>query len=357
MQKPFTRFSRLLSVLLAISLTLVFAAGLTACKTATPDRPSSSQWTQDYLEVMRLPPEEAEAALEELINRAPNQEKAREARFQKTSLTLRRGDIEAARQGFQKLWDDKNDDNTASRAIYELARIAAEHDEDGQEARRLLTTAIVDTPPWAGSEFALDYLIRTERRASRTDELATHINSMATTVKDDRMGARLHLEHGLLLADRSGQANAALDAFRAAHKRCRECAATDDALVAMAEIYTRHQSYGAAVQALNIVANRTQRSFFVGTYSSHRASDSRFALGEIELIYRRDYSAATGHFRTFIRDFPYDPRADDAAWYLVEIERESGSTGSHRRALRRFLRNYPESRHAPRAQKRIEEMT
>ncbi len=335
-------------------LVLFFAV---ACSSTSDKQLTSEEWTREFLEVTRLDPQEADDGLAALAERAPSEERAREAEFERARIALRSENIELARTRLQTMWDDRQDDSYASRALYELGRIAAEHDEDTEAAHRLLQQTITETPPWAGSEFALQFLIRTERRAGRTAALVDHLEQMAHIVADDRMASQLHLERGLLLDEELNQPNRALEAFRLAFQRCETCGATDEALYQMGEIYARHQRWDPAVASLDIVARRTGRSFFVGTYNSQRAADARFLMGTVEMLHRQNYDAARTHFRKFVNTFPNHVQTHEAAWNVVQIERLAGSQRSYRRALRRFVENYPHSRHFDAAQQYLEEMT
>ncbi len=330
---------------------------LVACSPFGQVTDDDRQWTDDYVEATRYDSDEAREKLAELAETAPNDEKRRDAEFDKARKALRAGDVEAARAGFQSLWDEQIDDNTASRAIYELGRIAAEHDQDYDQARRLLHTAIVDTTPWAGSELALRFLVRTERNQQRYEPLVEKLQQLADDVEDDRMAAQLLLQRGKLLEDELKRDEDALHAWRAAYDRCEDCAATDEALFRMGKLYARHQNWQPAVDALTIVADRTQRSWFIGTYSSQRASDARLLLGEIEMLHRSDFDAAREHFEEFLSWFEDHSNAHHAAWHLVNIERLDGTERSYRHALEQFIDDYPRSRYYDEAKRQLEEMT
>ena len=328
-----------------------------ACSSVPDEGTPSQEWTREFLEVTRLAPEEADEGLARLAEEAPTQERAREAEFERARLALRNDDVESARARFQSIWDERQDDNFASRALYELGRIAIRHDENIDEGRRLLMKTIVETPPWAGAEFALQYLLRTDKRSGRIDALVSDLEQMATTIDDDRMASQLHLERGLLLDEKLDQPNGALAAYRQAFQRCSDCGATDEALYQMGTIYARHQQWAPAVASLGIVAKRTGRSFFVGTYNSQRAADARYLMGTVEFLYRQDYAAAKTHFRKYTRKFPNHRQAHEAAWHLVQIERLTGSERSYRRALQRFVDDYPHSSHIDEARRQLEEVT
>ena len=326
-----------------------------ACTPFGQSTPEDERWTAAYSEATSLPPDDALRRLEQLAEHAPDQEKARAAELDRAKMLVETGDIDAAETAFQALRDERDDDNIASRALYELGRIAVEHHDDLAEGRRLLTNAIVDTPPWAGSEMALQFLIRTEHRAGRTEALVDELDAMATDTDDDRMAAQIHLERGLIFDEHLGDPDAALDAFRAAFDRCDDCASTDEALYQMANIYLDHQQYEPAIEALEIIADRTQDAWFIGTYHSLRASDARYLLGRIEMLHRQNYDAATDHFERFLDDFEHNLDTDRVAWHLVTIERLTGTERSYRRALEQFLDDHPESRYADDAEQRLRE--
>ncbi len=337
---------------------LFWAALLFACASPGSRGPTgkdTDQWTQEFLQAHELPQAEQIRRLDQLADEAPTTESARQARFEAARLTLRAGDIDDARRRFQAIVDAGTDNPEGSRSLYELGRLHWDHDDDPDGARRLLHRTITDTPPWAGSEFAMDFLIRRERRAGRLSELTDDLSQLIPRTENDRMAAQLHLARGTLLDELGEDPNRALAEYRSAYQRCPSCSAAEEALFQMGLLYQRYQRWDAALQALEIVANRTQRSFFVGTYHAHRASDSRFEMGLIELVHRQDYPAARSHFRTYLRIFPYGTRADEAAWHLVEIERLHGSDRTYRRALQQFIDDRPRSRYAAVAQRRLQQ--
>lgn len=312
---------------------------------------------EQYLEAMRQDPAQKEAELERLQREAPSDGQARNLAFERARKALRAGDLEEARGRFQSLWNENPDDAVASRAVYELGRIADEYDSDWEEARRLLRRAIVDTAPWAGADFALDYLLRQESRDERYESLTQLLAEMAADVEDGRMAARLHLERGRVLADALRRPNDALRAYRSAFERCADCAATDDAVFEMGQLYERFRMWDAAVEAYAVVAVRVEPAAFVGTYTSHRASDARYQMGIVELLHRHNFDDAAEHFETYLDDFPNHRRSDDAAWHLVTVEYRAGDEESVRRALERFVEEFPHSRHAERAQRKLAEVT
>ena len=321
------------------------------------EKPDVVEWTETAQQPDGLTKAERLEFLERLYREAPTRERARDARLELARELLRQDQPGAAREHFEALWAEEQDDPVASRARYELARLAVEVDQDLDSGRRLLRETIVDTPPWAGADLALDYLLRLEKPRQSPSALAAELGEMAGEMQDDRLASRLYLEKGRLLSPIAGRANDALQAFRAGYARCPDCAATDDSLMEMADIYARFQQWEPATQALEIVAARTERSFFVGTYSSHRASDARMRLGIIAMDHLQDLDAARAHFQRFLRDFDGHLHSDRAAWRLVQIEGLTGSPRSHRRALENFIERYPHSRRVPSAQALLRELS
>lgn len=350
--------SRILKTSLLVLIgVLALAMLLAGCASTKDEKSDDDAWVQAYLEAMRLEPRAAEAELARLAETAPTEEKARDMEFERARLALRRGDVELARRRFQSLWDARSDDAVASRSLYELARMAEEEDGNIDESRRLLRKTILETRPWAGSELALKFLVLQERRAHRFEWLVDELTRLAERSDDAHLLAQLHLERGLVLDEALGRPDEALDAYRMAHRASPDTAATDEALFQMGQIYARFQMWEPAVTALEIVADRTARSFGVGTYHSQRAADARYELALIEMLFRDDYDAAQDHFRTFQRTFPQHRLSEDVAWHLVEIERLTSSDRAYRRALRRFVDDYPHSRRTDRARQILGEAT
>ncbi len=337
---------------------LLMSAVLWSCSPFGEVTQEDQQWSDEYAQAMRLDPIDAEEKLADLIARAPTTEQRRSAEFDRARIALKRNDAETARLRFQELWDEDSSDNVASRALYELGRLAVEYDDDIDEGRRLLHQTIVETPPWAGSELALQFLVRTERNRSSATELVDHLAELAEQTDDDRMASQIHLERGLTLNEILDRPDDALDAFRAAYMRCHDCAATDEGLYQMGRIYADHQQWGPATSALAIVADRTDESWFIGSYHSQRAADARYLMGRIEMLYRSDYDAAADHFQQFLDTFGTDhPDAARVSWHLVSIERLRGAERSYRRALEHFIDDYPDSRYADDARSRLAEVS
>ena len=340
-------------VVLSLGL-LAILMMVVGCGSSAQRGAERQQWLDDYLAAMRLESLDAEDRLLELASTARSKDQARTARFERARLALRRDDVETARTRFQELWDQRQNDGTASRSLYELARISIEYDGDFTRGEELLEKTITETTPWAGSELALDYLLRHHRAHHSVAATEQRLADLIEVAKNNRMAAQLHYKRGRLLDEELRRPDDALAQWRAAYKRCRDCYAADESLYQMGHLYARYQRWESALQAWAIVAKRSDRASFVGTYASQRAAQARYEMGMVELLFRRDYDAASGHFTTYIRRFPYHRHTDDAAWHLTQIERLRGDHRAYRRALERFLDDYPDSRLAARARHQLQ---
>lgn len=341
----------------ATALTVLAVMGLLACSPFGEVTDEDRDWVEEYARATSHEPHRAVEILERLTSTAPTDEKRRDAEFDLARMALKADDLETATGAFQSLVDEQVDDRIDSRARYELGRLAAEHHGDHDRARQLLEEAILETTPWAGSELALKFYVRHERDLQRHEQLVDALADLADDTDDDRMAAQLHLERGMVLDDDLRRTDDALDAFRAAFDRCYDCASTDEALYQMGNVYVRLQQWQPAIEVLEIVADRTDRSRFVGTYSSARASDARYLLGRIEMLYRQDYEAARYHFEEYLDWFGDGPDGHHVAWYLVDIERLDGTDESYRDALRQFIEDHPYSRHVDTAEDRLEQFS
>ena len=344
------------SVATSLLVGLLVLTALTGCNRAL-EKPDVLPWSDAFIEAGRLSGDERRDALRKLIETAPSEERRRRAQFDLASFELRHGDKDVGREIFKSIIAADGSDRIASRSRYELGRMAFEVDQDPRAGEEMLVATILETAPWAGADLALEYLLRHHSRAQTLPLFAQELESLAGEQKENRLAARLYLERGKIIGAIPGRANDALQAYRLAFQRCPDCAASEDALMEMAEIYQRFGQPAAAIQALTIVANRTQRSFFVGTYSSHRASEARFTLGSIAMDQLEDYEKARDHFERFLRDFEGHIRTDHVAWRLVLLERETGSPRAYRRALERFVSEYPYSRFLSEARTRLEEVS
>lgn len=323
---------------------------------ATPSSPDAT-WSDDFLAAMRLPDDQAEPAIAALAERAPEAEQARDARFELARFALRRGDIALAEQRFEALWNEGIEDHVTSRALYESARLELEHHNRRAEAVALLHRAIAQTAPWAGTELALSYLVKIERAENNQEGLIADLTRIANALDNERLKAQLHLAIGELRAADLHDEEGALQAYRQAARSCQSCSAADEGLWRMAEIYSAHQNFQAATRTLAILAERTDASWFVGSYHSHRAADAIFELGRIHLLFLDDFDKARDHFERFIDVFPHAIRRPQAEWHLVEITRLTKSPRAYRRALERFISDHPENRLHDRAHQRLEDLS
>lgn len=303
-------------------------------------------WSDEFLEATREADagnfDGAEARLNALAAEAPSLERRRQAQFELARSAQRQGRITDALALYEAVWNTDIKDSTGARALHEAARIHA--DKDLGASIRMHRQVIEDYPEAVASEFSLNELRRHFDRQKEPLAFLALLQAMQPAVEDTTVGRQILLLTGTYLDDHAGDEEGALEAYYAAHLSCTTCAAGDDGLWRMVLIFERRQSWRAALHFLEHLARRTEASWFIGTYNSPRASDARFKLGMIHLLFLEDQSAARRHFKQFLKDFPHSFDADDAAWHIVQSYRIEGDEKRYEAALGRFLNDYPESR-------------
>ncbi|MBA2662601.1 MAG: tetratricopeptide repeat protein [Bradymonadaceae bacterium] len=329
--------------------TLVF--GLLACSAGRPVQ----RWNEDFLQAARLQDQrqfdEAEQHYVALRARATTDGQRRQIDFELANITLRRGDKDGALAAYKAIWDSPVKDSVGGRALHESARIVAE--KDLERALLLHRTVITEYPEHVAADFSLSVLRIHYGRTKEHHVLLELLDALYAVVAPSSIANHILFTRAVLLETELRDEDGALETYTRLYRGCDGCSLGDEALWQMAQIYVRRQHWQPAITILEALAARVETSWFVGTYNSPRAGDSRYQLGMICMLHRNDYDRASEHFELYIKTFPHNVETDDAAWHLVQIERLRGQTNAYQQGLLAFEKHYPDSRHVATARARL----
>lgn len=124
----------------------------------------------------------------------------------------------------------------------------------------------------------------------------------------------------------------------------------DDARFWLARALTETKNLREAADQYRALIDAHASSWFVGDYRSLYHDDSLLALGVV-LEDSGRVAEAVAAYRELLDDAPTSRLCDDAAFRLAQL----APKGRRQEALRRFLRAYPNSRHAPLARRWLQQ--
>ncbi len=327
---------------------MVFCVFLAGCASTKPRH----QWTDGALEAETMQArgelEVARARYEELLPEAPTNERRRWMTFNLGMLELEAGNRTEGVEILEALIAEPTEDLYGASAAYELAQL---HDETAPERADELRRALIRRfPDQVAAEFALQDLVgHAQRDAGAAGDavfgpLLETLSSLHADVADSELGDNLLFEIARIEAEFLGDHDDALSTLRRLYAEYRKGPLADDALWEMANIYRAHQMWEPAVQALELLADSQESSWFVGSYDSDWVDDAIYDLGMIHLLYLDDYRGAIRWLTRYLDDYPLGFMNDDAAWNIVQALRLGGDRDGYERALAEFVRDFPESR-------------
>jgi len=337
-----------------ILLAIVVASFASACSS----RRFVHVWDERYVEAARAHDrgeyEEAEAHYEQLLKHAPNDETRRLALYQIAMLAEDRGDLDGAIERYEAIWSEDVRDEHGARAA---SRVVVIEDERGanERADELRAMIIARFPEHIPAERALRELGRAARASGEQVAFAAYLEeviaaSAGTDLEDYAMLMLGRLRYGEL-----GDVEGAVAVLEALVELDAEAKLADDAIWEIATIYRETEQWEPAVEQLRrLVGNYQGESYFIGDYNSEWADDARFDSAEILASELGRGDEAISEFELFLKEFPDSRRRDDAAWRIVEIRRELANQRRYKRALERFVRDFPESRYAEQARAELD---
>lgn len=309
-------------------------------------------WTDAALEAeskqIRGELDEADARYVELLESAPDTDRRRWLVFNRAEIAREQGRTDDARGLFEELTDADIQDLWGANAAWQLAEMRP----DGPRKVEAMVEVITRYPAEVAAERALEWLARSAKSRGTLDEFVT----LSRKLHDETAGALIAdniLRRRAIAQESLGRLDDALDTYRKLHRLYSDESLADDALWESARIYRDVQNWEAALPLLERLATDVESSWFVGSYASEWVDDSILLLAEIHLLFLDDYDTAIEWYDYYVEEYPYGFKADDAAWGAVEAKRLGGDEAGHFSAMRRFLRDYPESEWARVARARL----
>ena len=296
---------------------------------------------------------EAERRYRELLQGADTREEQRYVRLQLARLAADRGDHERALKRYRGIWSKELDDATGARAMFEAAELTEEELGEGAEARRMRRRLIGRYPASMWAERSVEVLAEDFARRDAWEAFEQEFRAMYRRARGTPVADDILFTTGETFEERGGDLDKALAYYRKTMRRHPEANFTDDAEWRAARILVDRQNWEPAVRILERLAERVKTSWFVGTYNSPLASKARFRLGMIHLTHLSEYREAIEHFRRYLADFPRNAKADDSAWHIAHAYRLMGDRSEYRKALRRLIEEFPESRYVERARRQL----
>lgn len=292
----------------------------------------------------------AEHRYRELLETAPDEGDRRWVHLKLAQLAAERGDTQTALERYRKVWSGEARDAHGARAMWEASEIS-EAQGKSDERRELRRRLVIRYPATSWAEQAVESLTADvcTRDCAALPEFTEklHAEVEGTPVADN-----LYIAAAEQLED-AGRDERAERLYRRQLERYPDGTMADDAEWALGSLYVRRQQWPAALPYLERVAERVKVSWAVGTYNSPWASKARFRLGWLHLTHLGNYGAAVEHFERYLKDFPRNALADDALWHISQAHRLAGRDAQRRAALRRLLEEFPDSRHAEVARRRL----
>lgn len=297
--------------------------------------------------------EEARERYERLLDTAPEDEERRYVLVELGRIAEEQGDWRDALSYYERVWTGERDDEYGGEALYRTALIQQEQLGEPAKARKTLRRTIFEYPASVSAEFAVRDLTDFYLENRTLEQMNRDFREIYGRVEGEPVGDNVMFELGRALEASGDHDDEALAAYREVAITYGDDSLADDALWQMSKIYRRHQMWEPALQALELCAGMMEPSWFIGSYDSPWANDARFQLGIINLLFLDHYEQAVDHFETYLDDFPHSVFADDAAWHIIEAHRLAGSRGAYRESMRAFIEDFPESRHVRTARIRL----
>lgn len=344
---------------LALELTgAVVLAFVAALQTGCSSEPEAPSWDERVLEGQRFQDrgdyDRAEERYRQLLEEADDEEDRRYVQLQLARVAADRGNYDDAIARYTEVWSDAEEGSIPARAMYEASQLHREHLDAPGRSRELRTQIVRQFSGTTWAERSVESLAERYREREDWRGLRRDFDEMYEEVRDTPVAEDILYTVGNILNRDAENPDAALEYYQRLLENHPAGDLVDDTEWEAAQIHLRRQHWDAAIPLLRSLAEKVQASAWVGTYNSPHASKARYRLGFIHLTHLDDYRKGIEHFRTYLDDFPDNRRADDAAWHIAQAYRLLGDSENHRRALRRLVEDYPESRYARRARDQLD---
>ena len=326
----------------ALLLALLFAP---ACRSTT----HGHIWEERYLVAARAHDrgeyDIARAHYEQLAQHAPDQEHARLISYRLGLMHQDRGQIAEALASYRALYEAPIADEHGARAMWRAVQLLDELPGRDQEAEALYGELLERFGDWVAAEHAVSILSK-RAKARGGPQLALAELERYREGLEGKSALGAYLLEVASLWEQNQSPQRALQAYDEILARPGLKALWDDALWEQARLHRLSASWPEAIAKLERLATEFQEtSWFIGDYSSEHADEARMELGRIYLEELHEPREAIAQFERFLRDFEHNKLRDDAAWGRLEALKQAGETRAYAKGLKRFVRDYPESRY------------
>jgi tetratricopeptide (TPR) repeat protein len=281
----------------------------------------------------------------ELAQAEPQAEDRDLARDRLAQIAAAEGDVAQARAG----WTALVADGTPERRAFARARLARLLG-GGLETEAALRALVHAEPDSVAADKAVRQLALQPVDASQSAALIVWLSEVARRhpdqgVADNAWWFKAHVE--LLRIDDAAAGRASLHTLL---RRWPESPLVDDALWALVLLNQCWGDWSQAVAAGEVfLAERSERSYLVGSYHSVRLDDVALRIGGLHYHGRRDLKAAAAAYTRLLRDFETSVLRDDAWWGLAQARLAQGDRAGGQAALQALIAEDPQSRFAARA--------
>lgn len=225
-----------------------------------------------------------------------------------------------------------------------------------KQAKAALEELVIDQPNTEGAETGARYLMELAGEESARERmalgrrLALALDPQAKLDVDARaLCTFLWLDVGRTAREELGDPEASDEALERAWTLGADTHWRDELFVERAETAVACGKLAEAVEIYATFLDDRESSWFIGSYDSPYLGRAALARGELlERLGRMD--EAIDAYEWLVRRLEQSKYRDDAAFGAARLRAERGELAP----LRRFIRDYPDSRHVPAARLRLE---
>lgn len=316
-------------------------------------------WNERYVEAARAHDrgeyDDARAHYDQLLKHAPSDETRRLALYQMAMLAEDRGDIDEAIERYTAIWREEIQDEHGARAASRAVVIEQERHGARDRADELRVMIVTRFPEHIPAERALRELAGAAKASGDVVAFEAYLEEVIAACAGTDLEDYAMLTLARWRYHECSDTQGAVDVLEALVALDENAKLADDAIWELATIYRETEQWELAVEQLRrLVKGYQGESYFIGDYNSEWADDARFDSAEILAKELGRSEDAIAEFELFLKEFPDSRRRDDAAWRIVEIRRGLANQRKYKRALQRFVRDFPESRYAARARTELD---
>lgn len=283
----------------------------------------------------------------QLLEHAPDDSSQRLILYQLALMLEQEQRTDEALTAYRDIYEVDISDEQGSRALYRAAGLHAQRSGE-VAALPMYHDLLVRYGDWVAAEHAVGKLVVYHTAQHGVDAA---IEALLTHRSDVR-GKSVEGDYLMRLAQlqqESGDMEVAVATYAEVLAATHLQVWWDDALWERAELYQRAQAWRDALTTLEQLATTFQEtSYFIGDYSSEHADQARYEMGRIYLEELGEPDEAVAQFDQFLKDFEHNRLRDDVAWMRLGALRSAGKSKRYDRELKRFMKDFPESRYVRR---------